>query len=210
VTRAPKVTSDTVIAWDFDGVLNRNIVDGRFIWADRFAEDIGHAPDGFIAAVFDATYDRVMTGQEDLRDRIAKWCAAHPDAPGPDAMLDYWFTHDAHPDLDMIRHLKALTARGHTQIIATNNEPHRARFITDQMGFGAHVAHIFASGHMGLRKPDPAFFRHITDALKTDPAHMLLIDDTPENIDAAQACGWQGYTFNDATRVRLFRALGLS
>jgi FMN phosphatase YigB (HAD superfamily) len=38
---------------------------------------------------------------------------------------------------------------------------------------------------------------------------MLLVDDTPANIEAAQACGWQGYAFNDATCHRLFRALGL-
>ena len=25
-----------VIAWDFDGVLTSNVVDGRFIWADDF------------------------------------------------------------------------------------------------------------------------------------------------------------------------------
>ena len=29
-----------VVVWDLDGVLNRGIEDGRFVWSDRFEEDL--------------------------------------------------------------------------------------------------------------------------------------------------------------------------
>ncbi|MEL6563335.1 MAG: hypothetical protein AAFQ59_02740 [Pseudomonadota bacterium] len=35
------MTDTPILVWDFDGVLNANTVDGRFVWADRLAQDWG-------------------------------------------------------------------------------------------------------------------------------------------------------------------------
>ncbi len=57
----------SVIAWDFDGVLNRNVVDGRFIWADTLESDLGIALDAFERGVFDASFLQVISGKRDIK-----------------------------------------------------------------------------------------------------------------------------------------------
>lgn len=199
----------TVVAWDFDGVLNRNIVDGRFVWADTFEADTGHPLKGFTDAVFAEGFDDVITGRTDLRDRVDDWARKAGYAPGADALLAYWFERDALPDPDIGPVMDDLRERGVRQVIVTNNEARRARYIEREMEFGPRVEHVFASGRMGVRKPDPAYFAHVTDALGVEPERMLLIDDHPDNVMAAKTCGWRTFHFTDVSRDRLRTVLGL-
>jgi putative hydrolase of the HAD superfamily len=58
------------IAWDFDGVLNLNIDDGRFVWADTLEEDLGIPLTDFETGIFDASFHRVISGKVDLLDQF--------------------------------------------------------------------------------------------------------------------------------------------
>ncbi len=203
------MTDFKVVAWDFDGVLNRNIVAGRFVWQDTFEADLGHAPQGFQTAVFGNGYEAVMTGREDLATRVQAWADLVGFAPGAEALIAYWFAKDARPDPMTVALMDRLAARGIRQVIATNNEARRARYIADDMGFAGRVEQIFASGHLGVIKPDPAFFQTVTDTLGVAPGEMLLIDDLARNVDAARALGWQAFHFTDDTRDDLPGRLGL-
>ncbi|MGL5010373.1 MAG: HAD family hydrolase [Paracoccaceae bacterium] len=189
-----------VVAWDFDGVLNRNIVDGRFVWADDFEADTGQSLRGFTDHVFGADFDLVITGRTDLRDRVADWARQVGYGAGADALLDYWFARDALPDAGMLAMMERLAARGVRQVIATNNEARRVGYIEREMGFAARVEHVFSSGRMGVRKPDAGFFSHVVEVLAVAPGDILLIDDTAANVAAALAQGWQGFHFTEATR----------
>lgn len=208
----PKVTSDphTIVAWDFDGVLNRNIVNGRFIWADTFEIDIGHSLNEFTEKIFRNGFDEVITGKVDLRDRIEDWARSVNYTEGADALISYWFKNDALPDVEVTMAMDMLSSRGVRQIIVTNNEARRATFIEREMGFENRVEHVFASGRMGVRKPDPAFFNHVTDMLEAEPEQMLLIDDCPKNVPAAVHCGWRAFHFTENTRDQLCDVLGLN
>ncbi|WP_120632903.1 HAD-IA family hydrolase [Ruegeria sp. EL01] len=199
----------TIVAWDFDGVINRNIVNGRFIWADTFEIDIGHSLNDFTEIIFRKGFDEVITGKVDLRDRIEDWARSVNYTKGADALLSYWFKNDALPDADVTMAMDTLSSRGVRQIIVTNNEARRAAFIEREMGFGNRVEHVFASGRMGVRKPDPAFFKHVTDTLEAEPKQMLLLDDCPKNVPAAVRCGWRAFHFTDYTRNQLRSVLGL-
>ena len=206
----PPLAPDTILAWDFDGVLNRNIIDGRFVWADGFEADTGQSLDHFTATIFGKAFDEVITGRTDLRERVAAWAADVGYVPGADALLSYWFERDALPDARIGDAMRELSARGVRQIITTNNEPRRARFIETEMGFGTRVERLFASGHMGVRKPDAAFFEQVTDTLGVAPERMFLVDDAACNITAATACGWRAFHFTDQTRTRLGDVLGVT
>ncbi len=196
-----------VIAWDFDGVLNRNIVDGRFVWTDDFEADTGLSLRGFNDHVFGPDFDLVITGRRDLRDHVAGWAGQMGYAPGAEALLDYWFTRDARPDTGMLAMMERLAARGMRQVIATNNEARRAGYIEHQMGFAARVEHVFASGRIGVRKPDAGFFNHVVQVLAVEPGDLLLVDDTAANVAAALAQGWHAFHFTDATRNGLVALL---
>ncbi|MBM7070264.1 HAD family hydrolase [Actibacterium sp. 188UL27-1] len=184
-----------VIAWDFDGVLNNNMVDGQFLWSRTFEADLGQSLDAFTQFVFRDRFDLIITGQEDLHDRLTRWADSVGYDGGADGVLRYWLSKDALPDPAMLDLMDRATAQGLRQVIATNNETRRAAYMEMDMGFGARIEHLFASGRMGVKKPDPAFFHHITQTLDVSPADMLLIDDHPPNVQSAQELGWQAFLF---------------
>ena len=195
-----------IIAWDFDGVLNRNHANGRYVWEDAFEEQVGQPASAFGDFVFRRD-PSVIIGQEDMLTRLEAWTRTVPCRLSALEILDLWLELDAHPDAEMLALVDALSAARQRQIVATNNETRRAGFIERQMGMASRVEQVFASGRMGVAKPDPAYFRQITDALGVAASEMFLIDDLAANVEAASAAGWQGYHFTPATRAGLIERL---
>lgn len=60
------------------------------------------------------------------------------------------------------------------------------------------------SSRVLLIKPDPAIYRHAELRFGLDPARTLFIDDSPMNITAAMACGWQGICYHHAGLLERF------
>ena len=54
---------------------------------------------------------------------------------------------------------------------------------------------VFASGFVGLRKPDLGFFRMVTEKSRLLPERMVFVDDKTENVDAARKVGLCGIRF---------------
>ncbi len=203
------MTTIKVIAWDFDGVLARNIINGRFIWADNFEADIGQSRAFFENYIFGRDLEEILTGREDLRDRVDAWANSVGYAPGADALLEYWFTRDVCLDPMTLGLVDRLAQKGLRQVLTTNNEARRAAYIENHLGFGNMVEHIFASGRMGVAKPDIEYFKTVLATLKVDPHEILFIDDLAENISAAKTFGWQTMHFTDQTRDTLEALLPL-
>jgi len=57
------------------------------------------------------------------------------------------------------------------------------------------------SYQLHMAKPDPAIYRHALEALGTQPAETLFIDDKRVNIDAAQALGMKALEFTTVERL---------
>lgn len=57
---------------------------------------------------------------------------------------------------------------------------------------------IVVSGVEKIAKPDPRIYRLAEQRFGHAPEAMLFVDDNPANIEAVQACGWQGHLFRDA------------
>lgn len=200
------LTFDLVV-WDFDGVLNRNIREGRFVWQDRLQADFGFDPDAFNRFVFASDPVReVVRGRRDLLDVVAEWLRTKGAATEAAEFLDYWFEQDALPDPEIGALLDACAGR---KVIGTNNETRRAGYIEREMGFGARVERVFASGRMGVAKPDAEFFGAIEEWSGAAPGRMLLIDDSAANVAAAHRRGWNSFHFTDETRHRLAGILGI-
>lgn len=198
-----------VIAWDFDGVLNNNIEDGSFVWSRSFDADLGLPHAAFQRFMFPERFHRALHGVGDLRTFVAEWLQAFATPHTADDILKYWFSRDARPDPDMMARVEQMSARGAINIIATNNEIYRAHFIEHDMGFGAHVDHIFAAGRMKTAKPSAAFFRLIETALQLPPEAFFLIDDSLDNVNAARKCGWAAFHFQPQNYRALDQFLGV-
>ena len=62
---------------------------------------------------------------------------------------------------------------------------------------------IVVSGTEKMVKPDKAIYDLAIARFGIEPAHALFIDDRPENIAAAKACGLHGHVFTDAEELRI-------
>jgi putative hydrolase of the HAD superfamily len=202
-------TDISVIAWDFDGVLNRNIVDGRFVWADTLEDDLGIALDAFERGVFDTTFAQVISGKRDIKRHLQDWLDRCGHTLDAEDLLDYWFARDDLKDPFTCGLLEDLTRHDVVQVIATNNEDRRSSYIEHKSGFGSLVSQVFSSGRIKSAKPDAAFFTHVSNALRVAPSEILLIDDSATNVRAAKALGWKGFHFTEQSRQELVSFLGL-
>ncbi len=54
-----------------------------------------------------------------------------------------------------------------------------------------HFRHIFVSSTIGLRKPEPEAFAHITKETGIPAARMMFFDDSLENVEGARHYGLQ-------------------
>ncbi|KZM50354.1 HAD-IA family hydrolase [Labrenzia sp. OB1] len=197
------------IAWDFDGVLNRNIVNGRFVWADTLETDLGIPVETFQKGIFNARFAHVISGKRDLKTHVQDWLDQSDHAIDASMLLDYWFAKDDLKDPYTMGLLEQLAGQNILQVIAMNNETRRATYIEDQAGFGKLVSRIFSSGCIGHTKPDKAFFLHVADTIGLAPQEILLIDNSATNIRSAVTLGWKGFHFTDDTRTELASFLGL-
>ena len=200
------LTFDLVV-WDFDGVLNCKRPGETYLWANDLAADRGLDPVSFEQALFHSgRFSRIMRGELDLRQVVADWLAAQASDEDADSFLAHWFETEAMPDAEAGRWLDLCRAR---KVIGTNNETRRATFIEQDLGFGARVERVFASGRIGAIKPEPAFYRAVEDWADVRPARILLIDDNAQYVAGAHRRGWNAFHFTEATRHRLPTLLGI-
>lgn len=198
-----------VIAWDFDGVLNRNVQKGVFAWSRTFEQDLGLPLHSFSGFLFSGRFQQAMVGKACLVELVTEWSEANGASGRAREILDYWFSQDDLPDERTLAMFEPLSAKGLRHVMATNNEIHRTAYIEGTMGFGARMERIFAAGRMKLAKPDTAYFEHIETELGLAPSAFLLVDDMEENIRAAQSRGWQAFHFEEEAHSLLEEALGL-
>ena len=79
--------------------------------------------------------------------------------------------------------------------LGTNQEHYRTQHILQHVG--SYFQGCFAAYQIGYMKPELEFFTHIENILGLNPTELLLIDDTPANIQAAKAKGWHTYLHQD-------------
>jgi len=63
---------------------------------------------------------------------------------------------------------------------------------------------------VGLRKPEPAIYRKLVELLGVEPAEIVVVDDFPENVEAAEAEELRGLLFTSEPQCRRqLKALGV-
>lgn len=82
-----------------------------------------------------------------------------------------------------------------TALLSNTNAAHWARQHDGPGGFASarRLGHRLASHELGLAKPDPAIYHAACKRFGAEPERIVFFDDLPENIDAANAAGWQGF-----------------
>jgi 2-haloacid dehalogenase len=61
---------------------------------------------------------------------------------------------------------------------------------------------VLVSGEERMIKPDPAIFELLLDRFGLDPGAAFYVDDSPANVAAAAALGFDAVRFHDPGRLR--------
>jgi putative hydrolase of the HAD superfamily len=177
------------ILFDADGVLQRPAAYRSAAWqhlvTDQNVEE-------FIAALGDAEAKAIAGGRDFVTacsDLIVRWqCKG-----GIQEALRVWTMIE--PDADIVDVVRALRQNGLTCCLATNQEPYRASFMSQQLGYSRLFDREFYSCHMGIAKPEPAYFRSIVDELGVSAANVLFLDDREDNVNGAKEAGLNAAQF---------------
>lgn len=132
---------------------------------------------------------KVLTG---IRGVVWDWGdTLMRDIPGMTGPMVDWPHVEAMPGA-----LKALTALSHVssvQAVATNAEESDGEAVAEALArvdLRRHLTHFFTSREMGVRKPDPAFFREVASRLGIPPEGILSIgNDYRKDIQPAEGLG---------------------
>lgn len=73
----------------------------------------------------------------------------------------------------------------------------RVRFGLDTVFEG-----VWASHHLGARKPDPVFYDRLANKAGVEPGDCLFVDDRRHNCEAAEAVGFRTHVFAGAEDLR--------
>ena len=192
------------ILFDADGVIQRPSALRREAWqtligprrdVDEFVEVLfqveKQALEGasdFIGALAGLLIERRCPGT--LQDALAAWTMIEPDS-------------------GMTELVRALRQSGVRCYLATNQEPHRASYMSQQLGYCGLFDREFYSCRMGVAKPATAYFHSIVEELGLPPNTVLFLDDHEANVNSAREAGLNAVQFLvDSGPLRLGQTLG--
>jgi putative hydrolase of the HAD superfamily len=176
---------------DVDGVLVTGRPDDGRVWHAEMANDLGFSYDLLHEHFFKPYWDEIVTGRQDLKPNLHKTLVTIAPDLEVDAVIDYWFRHDARLNHVLLNDLSLARSRGIKVQLATNQEHLRADYLMNALGLTQYVDACHYSADIGFRKPHQAFFAEVALRVAAAPEHLMLIDDSIENVNSARSAGWQ-------------------
>ncbi|HEX7081688.1 MAG TPA: HAD family phosphatase [Gammaproteobacteria bacterium] len=144
---------------------------------------------------FTGPFVECLLGKADLRDKLPQYLEAWKWSGTVDEFLKFWFESDSDLDSPCLKFIEKLRANGFRCYLASTQEQHRAAYLESQMGLGNRFDGSFFSCRVGLRKPDPAYFRLVQSRIGVEPEQILFLDDREANVVAAEGVGWHAMQF---------------
>jgi phosphoglycolate phosphatase-like HAD superfamily hydrolase len=160
------------------------------------------AGDVFAAIGFDPAGGRVLPGgplavatMAEIEDRVAavirRWCPNV--AAARRAIADAWFEPDpvaeAVPLADLVTLFETLAASGRRIAIATTDDRRPTEATIAGLGLAGLVDAVACGDDDGPRKPDPATFVEICDALAASPGRAAIVSDTAADLRMGRDAG---------------------
>jgi putative hydrolase of the HAD superfamily len=169
-----------VLIFDADGVL---INSERF--SKRLAREYGISTEK-TTTFFTGIFNECLIGGADLKESIAPYLKEWGWEKSVDDFLLYWFSSEHSVDLELVKEIQKYRKKGIKCFVATNQEKHRAQYMLEKMGFSQSFDKLYASAHLGFKKPNSEFYEKILSELDgIDKQEILFWDDTEENITGA-------------------------
>ena len=191
------MSSDPVLVLDIDGVVSLAQPGGPQPWNADLQRDWGFGSDDLVRDFFRKDWLEVVRGRLDLYVALHEYFEGRGLADRLEEFVAYWFEKDAAIDRELLAMTDAWRQRtGGRVFAATNQEHHRAAYLRDQQGLGAHFDEIIYSAALGVCKPDRVFFTNAQVRMGVAAAQSILfVDDKASNVDGARMCGWRAMLY---------------
>lgn len=87
--------------------------------------------------------------------------------------------------------------------LLTNNPPLlRSALASHLPAIGRVFDPVLFSYELGACKPDPEAFARAAERVELPPGALLLVDDSPENVEAARRAGWEALPYTSPAALR--------
>jgi putative hydrolase of the HAD superfamily len=164
-------------------------------WSASLGElcgDPGRA-DEFRADVF-AAEKPCLTGATDFEAALGQVLRRWQSTVSVEVALRVWT--EIEPATDILDLVHFLRSSGISVSLATNQQAHRAHFMTNSLGYRAYFDHLLYSCELGFSKPSVEYFSSAVAKIAFEPSEVLFIDDYEANVSAARSCGLHGAVFH--------------
>lgn len=98
--------------------------------------------------------------------------------------------------------IEELRERGYRILYLSNFSEKALRECSTVLDFVPHTDGGIFSCHVRLTKPDPAIYRLLLTRYGLTPQECVFLDDTPRNINAAEALGIHGIVFQTLSQAK--------
>lgn len=202
--------SGTTVVWDLGNVLipwDRTLALTAALGDPSLAQHLS-------ATVFTMELNAVVDAASDRRALLETVESVSPGSSWiVEAYLDH-FEHSLGPVIDGSAALLEELAGKNVRCVGLSNfSALTFKGTTERYPILARLDGILISGEVGVTKPDPHIFGLCEQRFGLDPEQLVFIDDSPVNVEAARAVGWDAVLFTDPSQLRsqlLARSLPVS
>ena len=178
------------VLFDADGVIQKRPSG----WRSRLGGVLGFTgdPDAFLADVF-AAERPALEGRCDFTEALSEVLFRWKCRGSLADALDAWTMIEV--DAEVADTVRTLRRNGVACHLATNQESHKARYMSGALGYGELFDSEFYSCRMGVMKPAVAYFRAVLKRIELRPSNVLLLDDLEANVASAREAGLHAAEF---------------
>lgn len=200
------------VLFDADGVIQRPSAG----WRDRLVPLLPPGDDdveGFLGKIFDAERPALADGSDvaPAFEALLRRRGSTADPAGILSMLNDIIVHS-----EILGVVDRLRESGIRCYLASNQQRHRATYMSETLGFRQRFDREFYSCFVGYAKPSRAYFERVLAVIQVPPDRVLFLDDQEENVAGARRLGIHASVFmlhcsadNLRALIELLRSYGL-
>ncbi len=200
MTKLKSSDSRPAVVFDFGGVLvdwdpfylYANYFDGSRTAMQAFLEEIGFMD-----------WNRQQDGGRSFAQGVAELCARFPHYCRLIQAYDQeWAASISGPIEPVVAILKELDRQGIDLYALSNWSAEKYELIRPQYDFFQVFQETVISGQVRMLKPDREIFQHLLTKIGRPASECILIDDTAENISAADRLGFHTIQYRQPEQLR--------
>jgi 2-haloacid dehalogenase len=195
----PTNTHPPAIIFDIGGVLLD--WNPRYLYRKLFPND-EHGMEHFLAEIDFNGWNQQQDAGRPFSVAVAELCARYPQYCELIRAYDERFPESIqgaiHGTVDILR---CLWMQGFPLFGLSNWPAEKFYLVRPTYEFLAWFQDIVISGEVGVAKPDPRIFQVLLEQVDRPAVECLLIDDSPTNVGAAQALGFQTVHFQSPAQL---------